>query len=89
LNPDSARRAFNGNRKSGDAIDQAQLRQLLNSSRLIEPAAKRHWLRVLPFLTATDRQRLRQILVAASDLDASPVNAGVPGSPQMPPWRAP
>jgi len=49
--------------------DQRELRRLLSGSRLIEPAAKRHWLRVLPVLTPADRDRLAQILLAEAGLD--------------------
>lgn len=41
------------------------LTRLLRKTRALDPAARRHWLAVLPHLTPEDRERLRQILLEA------------------------
>jgi hypothetical protein len=53
------------------AGDGTEDRRLIHASRLLDPIAKRHWLRVLPWLTPADRRRLRQILSADSILPPS------------------
>jgi hypothetical protein len=51
--------------------DRSDDRRLIHASGLLDPIAKRHWLRVLPWLTPADRLRLRQILSADSTLPPS------------------
>ncbi len=50
------------------ALDDSSLKRLVRSSGLIDPVAKKHWLQLLPHLTAADKDRLRQILVADSGI---------------------
>jgi hypothetical protein len=40
------------------------LARLIRTSHLLDPVARRHWLSVLPYLTARDRARLGAILEA-------------------------
>lgn len=42
------------------------LAQLVRRSPLLDAAARRHWLAVLPHLTPEDRERLRAILAGAA-----------------------
>jgi hypothetical protein len=46
------------------AIESAdvKLARLVRTSKLLDPIARRHWLAVLPYLSATDRRRLEELL---------------------------
>lgn len=46
---------------------------MIRQSRALDAVARRHWLAVLPHLTADDRARLREILA-----DASPASTPTP-----------
>ncbi len=41
-----------------------ELAAAIRRSRLLDPALKRHWLRVLPYLAPRERERLHGILTA-------------------------
>jgi len=48
------------------------LARLIRRSRALDGVARRHWLAVLPHLTADDRARLREILRDDSTADPRP-----------------
>ncbi|HUX88964.1 MAG TPA: hypothetical protein VMW65_18315 [Chloroflexota bacterium] len=48
--------------------------KLVQASDFLSPDLKRQWLRVLPYLNAADRERLRQILVSGSASAESPTD---------------
>ena len=43
-------------------LDMEELARLIRQSPLLDVAAKRHWLRLIPHLSALHRERLEQIL---------------------------
>jgi hypothetical protein len=51
-------------------FDEADLISLLQDSALLEPALKRHWLGLLPYLTPADRARLAQLLGGSASKDS-------------------
>ncbi len=55
-------------RKAGaEASTTGDLTRLVRQTRLLDPIAKRHWLKLLPYLTPTDRARLEEILRAETN----------------------
>jgi hypothetical protein len=45
-----------------NGLPQPELAQLVRGSSVLDPALKKHWLRILPYLSDADRSRLRGIL---------------------------
>lgn len=65
------------------------LARLLRRSRVLDTAARRHWLAVLPHLTPEDRERLRAILLEAeagadAEVAARRPASDRPGRPRRP-----
>ena len=58
-------------RKVRAADPEKELARLIRRSRVLDAGLKRHWLSVLPHLTAADRARLASIL-RAERADATP-----------------
>jgi hypothetical protein len=59
---------------------EAELARLVRGTHVLEPALKRHWLSVLPYLTEADRVRLRQILEAGSSIGGASATPADPVS---------
>ncbi|HVB96569.1 MAG TPA: hypothetical protein VNG11_02445 [Chloroflexota bacterium] len=53
------------------------LAKLVQATGLLSPDVKRQWLRILPYLNAADRDRLRQILVTGSASAESPTDRAI------------
>jgi len=49
------------------------LSALIRGSPLLDPAMKRHWLRILPLLSPRDVERLRETLQAAGHDSTTPL----------------
>jgi hypothetical protein len=78
-----------GKSPSKASTTEPSLGQLIRRSPALDVSARRHWLAVLPHLTADDRERLREILMDDAPEPGKPSPPGPLSLPQERGSRSP